>query len=201
MLPSSRVSTADRVFTAGWIKTDMEVILNGDPPSPTRSIEGVETPYPPTTVDEKLAMKNELKARGTLLMALSNENQLKFNSYKTAKSLMEAIEKRFGGNNESKKVQKTLLKQQYKNFNETSSKRLNQIYDRLQKLISQLEIHGETISQEDLNLKLLRSLPYEWKTHTLIWRNKPDLETLSMDDLHNNIKIYEAKVMGSSSTT
>nr|GEW41157.1 ribonuclease H-like domain-containing protein [Tanacetum cinerariifolium] len=88
-----------------------EVILNGDSPLPTRSIDGVEKPYPSTTVEEKLARKNELKARGTLLMALPNKHQLKFNSYKTTKSLMEAIEKRFGGNKESKKVQKTLLKQ------------------------------------------------------------------------------------------
>ncbi|GJS40658.1 ribonuclease H-like domain-containing protein, partial [Tanacetum coccineum] len=89
-------------------------------------------------------------------MALPNEHQLKFNSYKNAKSLMEAIEKRFGGNKESKKVHKILLKQQYENFNRKSSKGLDQIYDRLQKLISQLEIHGETISQKDVNMKLLR---------------------------------------------
>ncbi|GKC62073.1 putative reverse transcriptase domain-containing protein [Tanacetum coccineum] len=117
---------------------------------------------------EKLVRKNELKARGTLLMAILNEHQLKFNSYKNAKSLMEAIEKRFGGNKESKKVHKTLLKQQYENLNGKRSEGLDQIYDRLQKLISQLEIHRETISQEDVNLKLLRSLPSEWKTHTLI---------------------------------
>nr|GEX17316.1 integrase, catalytic region, zinc finger, CCHC-type, peptidase aspartic, catalytic [Tanacetum cinerariifolium] len=43
-----------------------EVILNGDSPPPTRSVEGVETPYPPTTIEEKLARKNELKARDTL---------------------------------------------------------------------------------------------------------------------------------------
>nr|GEZ21860.1 ribonuclease H-like domain-containing protein [Tanacetum cinerariifolium] len=178
-----------------------EVILNGDSPPPTRSVDGVEKPYPPTTVEEKLARKNELKARGTLLMALPNEHQLKFNSYKTAKSLMEAIKKRFEGNKESKKVQKTPLKQQYEKFNGTNSEGLDQIYDRIQKLISQLEIHRETISQEDINLKLLRSLPSEWKTHTLIWRNNPNLETLNMDDLYNNLKIYEAKVMGSSSTT
>nr|GEX95251.1 ribonuclease H-like domain-containing protein [Tanacetum cinerariifolium] len=73
-----------------------EVILNGNSPPLTRSDDGVKTPYPPTTVEEKLARNNELKARGTLLMALPNEHQLKFNSYKTAKSLMEAIEKRFG---------------------------------------------------------------------------------------------------------
>ncbi|GJT59557.1 putative ribonuclease H-like domain-containing protein [Tanacetum coccineum] len=122
-----------------------------------RTVDGVEQIYPPTTVKEKLVRKNELKARGTLLMALPNKHQLKFNTYKSAKSLMEAIKKRFGGNNESKKVQKILLKLQYENFNGSSLKGLDQIYDRLQKLVSQLEIHGETISQEDVNLKLLRT--------------------------------------------
>ncbi|GKD55968.1 ribonuclease H-like domain-containing protein, partial [Tanacetum coccineum] len=112
---------------------------------------------------------------------------------------MEAIEKRFGSNKESKKTQKTLLKQQYENFNRSISEGLDQTYDRLQKLISQLEILGETISQEDMNLKFLRSLPLEWKTYTLIWRNKPDLDTLSMDDLYNNLKFYEFEVKGSSS--
>ncbi|GJX13091.1 ribonuclease H-like domain-containing protein [Tanacetum coccineum] len=67
-------------------------------------------------------------------------------------TLMEAIEKRFGGNKESKKTQKTLLKQQYENFNGSSSKGLDQTYDRIQKLVSQLEILGETISPEDMNL-------------------------------------------------
>nr|GEW07688.1 hypothetical protein [Tanacetum cinerariifolium] len=88
-----------------------EVILNGDSPVPTRIIEGVAQPVAPTTVEQKLARKNELKARGTLLVALPDKHQLKFNSYKDAKTLMEAIEKRFGGNTETKKVQKTILKQ------------------------------------------------------------------------------------------
>ncbi|GJZ72135.1 putative ribonuclease H-like domain-containing protein [Tanacetum coccineum] len=152
-----------------------EVIVNGGSLPLKKTVDGVEQTYPPITAEEKLARKNELKARGTLLMALPNEHQLKFNSYKSAKSLMEAIEK--------------------------SSEGLDQIYDRLEKLINQLEIHREIISQEDVNLKLLRSLPSEWKTHTLIWRNKSDLDTMSMDDLYNNLKIYEIKVKGSSSTS
>ncbi|GKA70268.1 hypothetical protein Tco_0776332 [Tanacetum coccineum] len=90
-----------------------EVILNGDSPPPTRTVEGVEQVIGPTTVEQKLARKNELKARGTLLMDLPDKHQLKFNIHKDAKSLMEAIEKRFGGNKETKKVQKTLLKQEY----------------------------------------------------------------------------------------
>nr|GEX66488.1 ribonuclease H-like domain-containing protein [Tanacetum cinerariifolium] len=113
---------------------------------------------------ERLARKNELKAHGTLLMVLPDKHQLKFNIHKDAKTLMEAIEKRFGGNKETKK-----------------------------KLISQLEIFGESLSQEDINLKFLRSLPTKWRTHTLIWRNKTDLEEQSLDDLFNSLKIYETK--------
>nr|GEU50051.1 retrovirus-related Pol polyprotein from transposon TNT 1-94 [Tanacetum cinerariifolium] len=73
-----------------------EVILNGDSPIPTRVIDGVVQPITPTTAEQRLAKKNELKARGTLLMALPDKHQLKFNIHKDAKSLMEAIEKSFG---------------------------------------------------------------------------------------------------------
>nr|GEV10822.1 hypothetical protein [Tanacetum cinerariifolium] len=75
-------------------------------------------------------------------------------SHKDAKTLMETIEKRFGGNTETKKVQKTFLKQQYENFTGSSSESLDQIHDRLQKLISQLEILGVSLSHEDINLNL-----------------------------------------------
>nr|GEV81925.1 hypothetical protein [Tanacetum cinerariifolium] len=145
--------------------------------------------------------ENELKARGTLLMALPDKHPLKFNIQKDAKYLMDAIEKRFGGNKETKKVQKTLLKKQYENFIGSSSESLDQIHDRLQKLISQLEILRESLSQEDINLKFLRSLPTEWRTHTLIWINKTDLEEQSLDDPLNSLKIYENEVKSSSSTS
>ncbi|GKF51225.1 hypothetical protein Tco_0147692 [Tanacetum coccineum] len=87
--------------------------------------------------------------------------KLKFNSTKDAKLLMEAVEKRIGGNAATKKTKRNLLKQQYENFTAPSSEMLDQTFDRLQKLVSQLELLGETISQEDVNQKLLRSLSLE----------------------------------------
>nr|GEV66222.1 hypothetical protein [Tanacetum cinerariifolium] len=113
-----------------------EVIINGDSPTPIVVIEGAVQPTTILSADQKLARRNELKARGTLLMALPDKHQLKFNSHKDAKILMEAIEKR------------------------------------LQKLISQLEIHG---------------------------RNKTNLEEHSLDDLFNSLKIFETEVRHSSS--
>nr|GEY71088.1 hypothetical protein [Tanacetum cinerariifolium] len=145
---------------------------NGDSLVPTRIVEGILQPVAPTTVEQRLAQKNELKARGTLLMAFPDKHQLKFNSHKDAKTLIEAVEKRFGRNTETKKVQKTLLKQQFANFTGSSSEGLDQI-------------HGVSLSQKDVNLMFLCSLPSEWKTHTLIWRNKADLGEQSLDDLFN----------------
>nr|GEU68589.1 hypothetical protein [Tanacetum cinerariifolium] len=105
-----------------------EVILNGDSPAPTRVVEGVLQQVSPTTSEQRLARKNELKARGS------------------------------------------------------STKSLDQIHDRLHNLISQLEILRVSLSQEDINLKFLNSLPSEWRTHNLIWRNKTDLEEQSLND-------------------
>nr|GEV65146.1 copia protein [Tanacetum cinerariifolium] len=70
-----------------------EVILNGDSSIPTRVVDGVVQAIAPTTAEQRLEKKNELKARGTLFIALLNKHQLKFNIHKDAKSLMEAIEK------------------------------------------------------------------------------------------------------------
>ncbi|GJS93770.1 hypothetical protein Tco_0800738 [Tanacetum coccineum] len=123
-----------------------EVIVNGDAPAIASASAGTEGPIPPKTVEQKLARKNELKAKSTLLLAIPEENLLKF-----------------------------------------------------QKLISQLEIHGEVISQKDENLKLLRSLPSAWNNIALIMRNKSDLDTLSMDDLYNNLKVYGSEIKGQSS--
>ncbi|GJS26042.1 retrovirus-related pol polyprotein from transposon TNT 1-94 [Tanacetum coccineum] len=81
--------------------------------------------------------------------------------YKDAKTLFAAVQTRFGGNDATKKTQKTLLKQMYENFSAPSTESLDSIFNRLQKIVSQLAILGENISQEDLNLKFLRSLPSE----------------------------------------
>ncbi|GJT78702.1 hypothetical protein Tco_1045427 [Tanacetum coccineum] len=122
------------------------------------------------------------------MMGIPDEQQLKFNSIKYAKLLMEAVEKRFGRNAATKKTQRNLLKQQYEKFTAPSSEILDETFDRLQKLMSQLELLGETISQEDVNQKLLRSLSPKWNTHVVMWRNKTDLDTnmAFMSSLNNN---------------
>ncbi|GJW99184.1 putative ribonuclease H-like domain-containing protein [Tanacetum coccineum] len=176
-----------------------EVIENGDSwvsVSQTTEENGITVTKmsTPVTVEEKTKKKNDVKARGLLLMALPNEHQLTFSQYPDAKSMFAAIETRFGGNAATKKTQKTLLKQQYENFSATSTESLDSIFNRLQKIVSRLAILGVIIAQEDLNLKFLSSLPPEWNTHVVVWMNKPEIETMSIDDLYNNFKIVEQKI-------
>ncbi|GKA50373.1 hypothetical protein Tco_0743446 [Tanacetum coccineum] len=144
------------------------VIVNGDAPVvASASTEGL---IPPKTAEQKMARKNELKAKSTLLLAIPDEHLLKFHGIKDVKTLCEAIKARFEGNKESKKMQKTILKQQYENFTSSRTEGLDKTYDRFQKLISQLEIHT-------------------------------DLDELSMDDLYNNLKVYEAEIKIQSSSS
>nr|GEU33818.1 putative ribonuclease H-like domain-containing protein [Tanacetum cinerariifolium] len=78
------------------------------------------------------------------------------------------------------------------------------IYKRFQSLSSQLEIHGVGVSTEDANQKFLRYLPTSWSQVSLIMRTKPGVDTLSFDDLYNNLRVFESDVKGftaSSSST
>ncbi|GJU85278.1 ribonuclease H-like domain-containing protein, partial [Tanacetum coccineum] len=95
-------------------------------------------------------------------MGIPNEHQLKFNSIKDAKSLLQAIEKRLEGNAATKKNTRNLLKAQYEDFTFTATS-----LEVLQKIVSRLAILGVVITQEDLNSKFFTSLLPEWNTH--VW--------------------------------
>ncbi|GKC38854.1 hypothetical protein Tco_1051238 [Tanacetum coccineum] len=100
------------------------------------------------------ARRNQERIKSILLLAIPDEYLLKFHNVPDAKSLWAAIKSRFGGNKESKKMQKNVLKHQFENFVTTSNETLDKSYDRFQKLTSQLEIHGAYVSKEDINKKV-----------------------------------------------
>ncbi|GJT88974.1 hypothetical protein Tco_1070691 [Tanacetum coccineum] len=114
-----------------------------------------------------------------------------------------AIKSRFGGNDESKKMQKYILKQQFEGFTVSNSDGIHKGYERFQSLLSQLEIHGAGVSTEDANQKFLRSLPSAWLQVSMIMRNKPgrtvlfnlDVPKLEHEDL-DQVDAYELEENG-----
>ncbi|GKE02497.1 hypothetical protein Tco_1390480 [Tanacetum coccineum] len=151
-----------------------DVIVNGDleeEPAPTTG--ETSDPLAPKTAKQLAARRNQERVKSILLLAIPDEYLLKFHNVADAKSLLEAIKSRFGGNVESKKTQKN-------------------------KLISQLEFHGAPISKEDINQKFLRSLPSSWNQISLIMINKSDIDEIDIDDLYNNLRVYEDELKRSS---
>ncbi|GJW63983.1 putative ribonuclease H-like domain-containing protein [Tanacetum coccineum] len=153
-----------------------QVIMNGDEPVQTTKDEnGVETEVPPKTAQALLQRQKERKAKSIMLLAIPDEYQLRFHTIKDAKSLWAAIKSRFGGNVESKKMQKNVLKQQFENFFVSDSEGLDKAYD--------------------------RALPSSWNNIALIMRNKEGIDELDINYLYNNLKVFEDDIKGSSGSS
>nr|GEZ09247.1 hypothetical protein [Tanacetum cinerariifolium] len=146
------------------------------------------------TADDIQKRKNDVKARTTLPLSLPDEHQIRFSKYKTTQKLWVAILKTFSGNKATKKTKKNLLKQQYRNFKAEGSKTLEQTFNRLHVIVSQLQFMDVEIEHDDINQKFLTSLAPEWLMNTIVWRNRSDLDTMSLDDLYNHLMVYESKV-------
>ncbi|GJU54975.1 ribonuclease H-like domain-containing protein [Tanacetum coccineum] len=58
-----------------------------------------------------------------------------------------------------------------------------------------------SVSTEDANKKFLRSLPSAWSQVSLIMRTKPGVDSLSFDDLYNNLRVFENDVKGSTASS
>nr|GEV17368.1 hypothetical protein [Tanacetum cinerariifolium] len=158
------------------------------PPYDYMMTSEAEDVLPLKTVEEVVAREREKKAMTTLLMALQEDHLAKLHKMVDAKEMWEGIKSRFDVNDESKKMQKYLLKQQFEGFSVSTLEGLLKGYNRFQTLLGQLEIHGAGVSHEDANQQFLRSLPSSWSQVALIMRTKPMLDTLSFDDLYNNLR-------------
>ncbi|GJX80233.1 hypothetical protein Tco_0328382, partial [Tanacetum coccineum] len=143
-----------------------------------------------------------LKVDGPIQVT-TDENgvETEFHRIKDTKTLWAVIKSRFGGNVESNKMQKNVLKQQFENFFVSNTEGLDKAYDRFQKLISLLEVHGAAVFNEDANQKFLRSLHSSWNNVALIIRNKASIDDLDINDLYNNLKVFEVDIKGQASSS
>ncbi|GJY32797.1 ribonuclease H-like domain-containing protein [Tanacetum coccineum] len=149
-----------------------EVIVNGDAPAIASASGGTEGPIPPKTAKQKLARKNELKAKSTLLLAILDEHILKFHGIKDAKTLWEAIKARLGGNKESKKIQKIILKLQFENFVASRSEVLDKTYDSCTNEAVNTAHEVSTANLEQIDTDDLEEMDLKWRVAMLTMRVK-----------------------------
>ncbi|GJW28116.1 hypothetical protein Tco_0044991 [Tanacetum coccineum] len=161
-----------------------------------RDYDGRVIILPPTTADEHIAVQRESKARTTLLQSIPDDHVADFHYMDDARDIWNAVKARFGGNAESKKMRKSMLKQEFSEFRISEAEGLHKGYDRMQKILSQLNQLKAKPEDEDINLKFLRALPSSWSQVALTLKTKGGLELLSFDDLYYKLKTLEVDIKG-----
>nr|GEV75208.1 putative ribonuclease H-like domain-containing protein [Tanacetum cinerariifolium] len=146
---------------------------------------------PPTTVKEHIVVQMESNARTTLLRSIPDDHVADFHYMDDAKDIWNAVKARFGGNPESKRMRKSMLKQEFSKFRIGEAEGLHKGYDRMQKILSQLNQLKAKPEDEDINLKFLRALPSSWSQVALTLKTKGGLQLLSFDDLYYKLKTLE----------
>nr|GEU49924.1 hypothetical protein [Tanacetum cinerariifolium] len=168
-----------------------EIIENGNAPIVTKTVDGKEIVIPPTSVEEKAQRMAELKARSTLLMALPNGHQLKFNSYKDAKTLMKAIKNRFGGTSLTKQERECKLYDEFDKFVYKKGESLLKFYLRFSLLLNDMNIYNMKLKQFQVNIKFLNTLPPEWSKFMTDVKLVRDLHMTNVDQLHAYLGQHE----------
>ncbi|GJV36235.1 ribonuclease H-like domain-containing protein [Tanacetum coccineum] len=148
--------------------TITNIIVNGDLQEEAAPAGEQFDPPAPKTAKQLAAKRNQERVKSILLLAIPDEYLLKFHNVPDAKSLWDAIKSRFGGNDESKKMHRNVLKHQFENFTTAPNEIMDKAYD------SQI---------------------------ALIMRNKPDIDQTDIDDLYNNLRVYEDEMKRSLSST
>ncbi|GJR54162.1 ribonuclease H-like domain-containing protein [Tanacetum coccineum] len=166
--------------------------------SPKRMVKdakGNTIVHPPVSLDEHVAVQRENKVRTLLLQALPEDHMPDFHHYDDARDIWMAVKARFSGNEESKKMRKTMLKQQFVEFSVTEEEEgLHKGYDKFQKILSQLNQVQARPDNDDINLKFLRALPSSWSQVALALKTRGGLDSMSFDDLYNKLRSLELDV-------
>nr|GFA11747.1 xylulose kinase-1 [Tanacetum cinerariifolium] len=151
-----------------------KIIQNGNSKkSLGRDSKGGIIILPPISFEEHVAIQREIKARTLLLQSLPKDHMADFHHLDDAREIWLAVKARFGGNEESKKMRKTMLKQKFSEF-----------------IVSE---------EDDLHKGYDRALPPSWSQVALTLKTRGGLEYLSFDDLYNKLRSLEINVKGGSS--
>ncbi|GJT25042.1 retrotransposon protein, putative, ty1-copia subclass [Tanacetum coccineum] len=149
------------------------------PVSVTTDTSGQIKILPPKTAEEIVARERERKARTTLLMAIPEDHLAKFHKMTDAKDMWNAIKSRFGGRNDE------------------STRKMRRVHPEKQ------QFGGFTVSilAGDSQSAMRRFQKSSQSTRDSWSRNKPGMDSLSFDDLYNNLRVFENDVKGSTASS
>nr|GEU45044.1 xylulose kinase-1 [Tanacetum cinerariifolium] len=185
----------DAVLMANISNDGTKVILeNGNnKKSLGRDLKGGIIILPLVSFKEHVAVQKETKVRTLLLQSLPEDHMADFHHLDDAREIWLAVKARLGGNEESKKMRKTMLKQEFCEFRVSEEEGWHKGYDRFQKILSQLNQMQAKPDNDDVNLKFLRALPPSWSQVSLTLKTRRGLEYLSYGSRGEPSSLFDFK--------
>nr|GEW92544.1 ribonuclease H-like domain, reverse transcriptase, RNA-dependent DNA polymerase [Tanacetum cinerariifolium] len=152
-----------KILKSAAEKLKLNIVLKGNiAKSMTTDNDGNLKMRPPVTAEKHQQVQREENAKTILLSALPDEHMGDFYHIIDARDIWNVIKARFSRNTESKKMQKSLLKQKFEEFKIFEEEGLDKGYDKMQKILTQMNTLKIKPEQEDVNMKFLRGLPPSW---------------------------------------
>jgi len=154
----------------------INIIKNGIPTLINKS--GELLPFESMTMEEKRVCQNKVKARHIIICALSEEEMSKVHAMVSAKEIWDTLALTYEGSKEVKRNKLTILKRQYEMFAIKDHESIQSMVSRLQVILNSLRFLWSTVSQYEINDKILRILPAKWRAQEIALRTSKDLEAM-----------------------
>ena len=144
--------------------------------------------------EDKKKVALDGKARSILIMSLPDDIYHSVINCSNAKEMWDTLVILFEGTYEMKRNRRSLLVQQYEMFTSKADESLSEIYERFNYLINDLKTHGTEYDTEDILIKFLRSLPYEWDGISIAIRQARNLQAMTLPGLYGNLLTHDLKL-------
>ena len=110
---------------------------------------------------------------------------------KDAKHIWETIETINEGTEEVRENRMEILTSEYEHFRSKTGEGISEVFERYNKLINNLNLHGKFYTIKEINRKFLLTLPSHLEHRITAIRESRDMNEVSLERIYGVLKTYE----------
>jgi hypothetical protein len=112
----------------------------------------------------------------------------------TAKAAWDTLVRCYGGDASVKKVKLQSLRKQYENLNMKNNEKVSEYISRVILITNEMKACGETLSEETIMEKVLRSLTSQFDYIVVAIEHSKDLSTMRIEELQSSLEAQELRL-------
>ena len=151
--------------------------------------------YPPVEPDQRLRDNRKRDARALFFIQTAVDDEIfpRISSAKTAKEAWEIIKHEYLGDRKVIAVKLQSLRSEFDSLHQKEKETIQSYLSRVSGIVNQMKSYGETIDNERVVSKVLRSLNREFKHVVVAIEESKDLTTYTFDELMCSLLAHEER--------